>query len=140
MLGLRMNVTIPVEFDGGSLTAVFDTGARDSYLTRAGAHKAGITNRQLDQDPLRDVTSIDGRKAKARIHNVPEFVVGEELIRNFPFVVDEQSNRDQHYDMLLGMDWISKHHLWLSYTTDSLYIDSGEKKPANWKTVTLPAS
>jgi hypothetical protein len=47
--------------------------------------------------------------------------------------VPETANKGDQLEMILGMDWIATHRLWLSYTTDSLYIDSGEKKPASWK-------
>jgi predicted aspartyl protease len=133
LLGLNANVTLPVEFDGGSLTAVFDTGTGQSYLTREGAHKAGITNAQLDRDPIVVLTAINGKTRKVRRHTVSEFVVGEDLQRNFPVEVAEYFNRNDQYDMILGMDWIARHHIWLSYTTDSLYIDSGEKKPPAWR-------
>jgi Aspartyl protease len=132
LLGLNANVTIPVEFDGGSLTAIFDTGSVHSYLTREGAHKAGITNAQLDHDPIVVLTAINGKTRKVRRHTVSEFVVGEDLQRNFPVDVAEYFNRNDEFDMILGMDWIASHHIWLSYTTDSLYIDSGEKKPPEW--------
>jgi predicted aspartyl protease len=133
MLGLAVNVTLPVEFDGGSLKAVFDTGARMSYLTREGAHKAGITNTQLDHDPTINIGAINGKIIKARLHRVNEFVVGQDLQKDFPVAVAEHLNRDDEFDMILGMDWIARHHVWLSYTTDSLYVDSGEKKPLLWK-------
>jgi len=133
LLGLNANVTLPVKFDGGSLTAVFDTGTGQSYLTREGAHKAGITNAQLDRDPIVVLTAINGKTRKVRRHTVSEFVVGEDLQRNFPVEVAEYFNRNDQYDIILGMDWIARHHIWLSYTTDSLYIDSGEKKPSEWR-------
>ncbi len=128
-----LQLTIPVQFDGGTLVALLDTGASHSYLTRAGAHKAGITNAELDRDPFGPMKSIDGRTRKVRRHNVAELVVGEDIERNFPVDVAEYFNRDEEFDMILGMDWIAKHHLWLSLTTDSLYINSGEPKPASWK-------
>ncbi len=132
-LGLVEGVTIPVEFDGGSLNAIFDTGSVTSYLTREAAHRAGITNTQLDRDPIVEIHAINGRKKKVRRHRVTEFVVGEELVRDFPVDVAEYFNRDDNFDMILGMDWIATHHIWLSFTTDSLYIDSGEKKPSEWR-------
>ena len=135
MLALSANVTIPVAFDGGIVTAIFDTGARRTYMTREGAHKAGITNAQLDSDPLTEVSAINGKKQQARRHNVPEMVVGEDVVRDFSVNVAESRNRDNEFDMILGMDWIAKHRIWLSFSTDSLYVDSGEKKPPNW----LPA-
>ena len=30
--------------------------------------------------------------------------------------------------MILGMDYLGSHHLWLSLTTNALYIDSGESR------------
>jgi hypothetical protein len=135
LIGLALNVTIPVQFEGGSLNAVIDTGAATSYMTHAAAYKIGLTNALLEQDPFVEIHAIDDKPIKVRHHQFREFVVGEELLHNFPVNVARLFDRDEHFDMILGMDWIAKHHLWLSYTTDSLYIDSGEKKPSNWKQV-----
>jgi predicted aspartyl protease len=132
-LALPLNVTLAVEFDAGTLTAVLDTGATHSFLTRMGARKAGITAAELDRDPEEVASAIDGSKIKVRRHRVAEFVVGQDLEHDFPLEVAEGFDRRQQFDMILGMDWIAKHHLWISYTTDSLYIDSGELKPASWR-------
>jgi predicted aspartyl protease len=140
LLALRVNITIPVVFDTDTLRAVFDTGAQQSYLTLDGAHKAGLTNRELALDPEKSLVSADGTRVMVRIHKIKEFIVGEQLERDFPMLVAESFDRRQKYDMILGMDWIADHHIWLSYTTDSLYIDSGESKPAGWTTVQMPGA
>ena len=133
LFGLPMNITIPVQFDNGALNAVFDTGARVSYLSRAGARKAGIRRAELERDPIVEMKAINGAAKQVRRHIVPELVVGEDLVRNFTVYVAEDFSSNDEPDMILGMNWIATHHVWLSYTTDSLYIDSGEKKPFFWK-------
>jgi predicted aspartyl protease len=132
LLAISANFTIPVAFDGGIVEAMFDTGARQSFMTREGAHKAGITNAELDADPIAEIRAINGKKRKVRLHRVAEMVVGEDIVHDFPLNVAEYLNRDNDFDMILGMDWIAKHRIWLSFTTDSVYVDSGEKKPPNW--------
>ncbi len=133
ILGLPMNVTVPVQFDGGIVNAVFDTGSMYSMLSLRAAHWLGITNKALARDPEQDIAAIDQTKIRAHRHIIPNVFIGESPERDFMVYVPETANKGDQLEMILGMDWIATHRLWLSYTTDSLYIDSGEKKPASWK-------
>ena len=58
----------------------------------------------------------------------PEFA--SRVLHDVPIDVTRHFDRRDTWPMLLGMDYIEHHHLWLSYSTNALYIDSGEKKPA----------
>jgi Aspartyl protease len=120
-------VTIPVAFEGGVLDAEFDTGSDISYLTKAGARRAGVSDAELAKDPRSTLPGIDGVR-NIRKHRFSEIAIGEDVLRDFQMAVDESPHSDLSVDMIIGMDYIAKHHLWLSLSTNALFIDSGEKK------------
>ena len=120
-------VTMPVAFTGDLLEAEFDTGSMTSYLTRAGARKAGVSDAELDRDPLEVLTGVDGNR-KIRRHRFAEIAIGEDVLRDFTMDVDDAHYTNLGVDMIIGMDYIAQHHLWLSLSTNALFIDSGERK------------
>jgi predicted aspartyl protease len=120
-------VTLPVAFDADLLDAEIDTGAPTSYLTREGALRAGVTKDALAKDPTRDVPGLNGKR-KVRVHRFAQISIGEDVLRNFEIEVDDRPRNDFPVDMIIGLDYISQHHLWLSLSTNAVFIDSGEKK------------
>ncbi len=123
------DITIPVTFPTSDVNATFDTGSTASLMSHEAALDAGATRAALAADPTKESTAIDGRKRRVIIHKFPDLAVGEEELRDLPIGVTRYFNRDDP-DMILGMDYIEKHHFWLSFTTNALYIDSGEaRKP-----------
>jgi predicted aspartyl protease len=120
-------VTIPVSFPGGIIEAFFDTGSSKSLLSHAAARRAGVTNAQLDADPVHSITGINGAKRDVYMHTFPDIAIGEDELHNTTIAVTQHFDRRDD-DMILGMDYIATHHLWLSLTTNALYIDSGERR------------
>jgi predicted aspartyl protease len=122
-------ITIPVTFEGSTIDAEFDTGSTDSLLSHDAALDAGVKSSQLRADKLVSAMAINGHSREVYEHKFADLAIGEEEIRNFPIAVTKHFDR-RDTPMLLGMDYIARHHLWLSLTTDALYIDSGEaRKP-----------
>ena len=120
--------SVEVQFDGGILDALFDTGSARSMLSHEGAKAAGASSRALASDPIKTVKSIDNADTSVVLHTFPNVAIGEEEFHNYPMYVARHFDR-RDTDMILGMDYIATHHLWLSFTTNALYIDSGETKP-----------
>jgi predicted aspartyl protease len=128
--GELYGVSLPITFPGGTLEAEFDTGSMSSAMSYEGARSIGISSSALDADPFETVVGLNRRGAKFRVHHFPEMIVGEDVLHDVPIDVTRHFDRRDTWPMLLGMDYIEHHHLWLSYSTNALYIDSGEKKPA----------
>ncbi len=122
-------VTMPVAFDGGIVEAEVDTGASISFLTRTGAHKAGVSDAELDRDPIATLPGIDGNR-RVREHLFAQIAVGEDLLHNFKIDIDDSRSTNLGVDMIIGMDYMATHHLWLSLSTNAVFIDSGEPKKA----------
>ncbi len=121
------HVTIPVIFDGGELEAVVDTGAVRSVITREAASRIGVTAADYAKDPVSRIIDLGGEHGTAREHIFPEIVVGEDLFRNFHMLIVDKISTEAPVDMILGTDYLAQHHIWLSLSTNALYIDSGEK-------------
>jgi predicted aspartyl protease len=122
-------INIPVTFPHSEVNAAFDTGSTDSLLSHDAAIEAGATRMELARDKTVEGLAIDGRKRKVIVHQFPDLAIGEQELRNMPIGVAPTFDR-RDPDMILGMDYIEKHHFWLSFTTNALYIDSGEpRKP-----------
>jgi predicted aspartyl protease len=122
-------INIPVTFPHSDVNAAFDTGSTKSFMSHEAALDAGVTRAQLAADATVVSTAIDSRHRSVIVHKFPDLAIGEEELRDMPITVGRYFNRDDP-DMLLGMDYIDKHHFWLSFTTNALYIDSGEpRKP-----------
>lgn len=126
-LSLSLGVSVPVFFGDKTLDALFDTGAGISVMSRAAARGLGVTDAALAADPLTERTGASGISAKLRLHTFSDVTVGEDVFHRFPIAVIPEFDKRDTAPMILGMDYIAKHHLWLSYTTNALYIDSGEK-------------
>jgi predicted aspartyl protease len=120
-------ISLPVTFPGGFVDALFDTGSSDSMLSHAAARDAGVSVAALDADPVQTITGIDGAKTKAHLHRFDDIAIGEEELHNVTMAVAMHFDR-RDTSMILGMDYIGTHHIWLSLTTNSIYIDSGEKR------------
>lgn len=124
---LRLGTSVPVFFGGQSVEALFDTGAGISMLSRRAARFLGVTDAMLDADPVIERIGMNGQKAKFRKHVFADMTIGEDNFHDFPIAVIPESDRRDTFQMVLAMDYIATRHLWLSYTTNALYIDSGEK-------------
>jgi len=121
--------TIPVVFDSETLNAIVDTGAERTYLTRRGAHRAGVSDAQLAQDQVTEIGGFNGKGRKVRRHKFDMFGIGEEILTDFMVdVAEEDTAVDSEIDMILGMDYFGKRRIWLSFGSNVFYIDSGIKR------------
>ena len=125
--GFGFHVSIPVAFEGGLIEATIDTGAERSFLSYDAARQAGATAAQLETDPKKPAAGINGSTRNMAYHRFPDLAIGEEELRDFSIMVAPAFDR-RDLPMILGMDYLGNHHLWLSLTTNALYIDSGERR------------
>ena len=120
-------VSIPVAFPDATVDALFDTGTNGSMLSHESARSAGVSNDELNADRIKKLTGLNGKQTEVRMHRFPDIAIGEDEIRDTTMAVALSFDR-RDPSMILGMDYIGAHHLWLSLTTNALYIDSGERR------------
>jgi TonB family protein len=123
----RGAITVPISFPDADLDAAFDTGAPETLLSYSAALDTGVTAGELDTDPVKTISGMNGHERRMRIHGFKDLAIGQEELRDQPLLVSPAFDR-RDWPMVLGMDYIAKHRFWLSYSTASLYTDSGEQR------------
>jgi predicted aspartyl protease len=136
------HVVIPMMLDGREVTATLDTGAPGTYLSEAAAHRLfGIdtTSPGMERDPDAPPQSPYAYRYKFKSLSVGGLAVSNPLIGILPDLARQAFNR-RHNDkedfdpvtatqlretpVLLGMDVLSKLHLYIAYKERKLYITS----------------
>jgi hypothetical protein len=51
-------------------------------------------------------------------------------MRDFKIDIDESRATNIGIDMIVGMDYMATHHLWLTLATNAMFIGSGEPEKA----------
>jgi len=120
----RGQFLFPVELNGHSVTALFDTGSRGETVSRATANSIGITDTQLDNDPSSTGTSGGLRKYATRRHRFDTFKVGADTFHGIP--LDVVDFHQAGVDMMIGIDYMHWRRFFLSYSTGLLFI---QKEP-----------
>lgn len=127
-IGLGPLVALPVRFfPNPDLYALFDTGSGTSLMSFQGALDAGATRAGLDADPPHVITGITGEQETGKLHRFPQLIIGRTQINDASIPVRMQFDR-RDLSMIMGMDLISRYHIWLSYRTWSIFIDTNVKR------------
>ncbi len=112
---------IRVNVAGKALTAVLDTGAPGSLLFRDAARSVGLRLSALTMDPHFRAAGTGSGTTGAVSHTLAALVVGDLTISNLPVtIVDQAAPADA--DMLLGLDFMSRVHTWLSFSSRSIIL------------------
>lgn len=110
-----------VYVNGKRLTAIFDTGADASILTRRAAERAGVNVNDRDVNAAGTIGGVGGGVVRTWIAPVASFKIGDEEIRNTKIRVGEL-NASLGADMLLGADFFISHRIWVSNAQRKLYF------------------
>jgi len=115
-----MNIKGPVYVNGVRLTAMFDTGASASFLTRRGAARAGIKSSDPGVAFAGYSSGIGRRAVKNWTVLVKSFKIDQEEIRNTKMRFGDFDIDD--VDMLVGMDFFLAHHIFVSNSQHKMYL------------------
>lgn len=99
--------------NGVKLRAMFATGKAYTTITEKAAAKAGVKTTDAGVTPLGE----GGKSWKASFNSV---IVGNEEIKNEPLEID--ATNDDFYDVLIGADFFSKHHLYVANSQQKIYF------------------
>jgi predicted aspartyl protease len=108
-----------VTINGTRLRAVIDTGAQHSAIFRDSAHRAGVGEAALVAQSI--ARGVGPRLVQADVRISPPVVVGDLTITNMPIRVLDQRHMDDA-DMLLGYDFVTRVHVWISRSSDSVIL------------------
>jgi tetratricopeptide (TPR) repeat protein len=110
----------PVYVNGVRLTAIFDTGAPGSSMTRSGAARAGIKPTDAGVTFAGYSHGIGKNSVKNWTTVVKSFKIDQEEIRNTKMRFGDYELQDA--DMLVGMDFFLAHHIFVSNSQHKMYL------------------
>ena len=117
------HVSVPVRIGLSTLDLTLDTGAPGLVLTRRAAARAGATPDVLDQDRKIGGSGVNNRAFEARLHIFPRVEVGTQVFGDVPAAVVDNS-RLNRYDGLLGLMFLRRSRVWLSYATGTIFMQT----------------
>jgi predicted aspartyl protease len=106
--------------DGRRVAAFFDTGAQASVLDSAFAARLGVGPGALAHDPAMPSRGVTGQVVEAHRHRFERLEVAGVAVRDPVFAVTPLNLFDA--DLIIGMDWLRAHRLWLSYGAPAIFI------------------
>ena len=111
-------IALDIKLDDHPMTAILDTGASSTLISRKEALAAGVTLDGLDFDRARNARGIDENAVEVRRHWFGSLEVGDERMNNFHFgVADVQTGTT-----LLGRDFLRFNRVLISYPRQTLFI------------------
>ncbi len=113
---------IDVTINGMKVRALIDSGAYATLLTRHAAERAGIDLNAPDVKQSNAVMGFGAKSVKAWIVRVNSFSVGTETIQHSQMQVIDGNLGDGNNDMLLGLDYLLAHHIFIANSQRKAYF------------------
>jgi predicted aspartyl protease len=121
------HIKIPIWLDGADMDAMLDTGAGGLLLSREAALRAGATAEELAQDRVVEGAGIGG-KGTSRRHHFHVLLIGKDEYHDIDAgVSDKPANASamfEKYDAIVGMRYLFHHRVWISYGTETLFLQT----------------
>jgi predicted aspartyl protease len=122
------HMALPIAVDGVPVQVMLDTGAPDLVLTELQAARAGAS-----LDSLRGGRAIVGhgvndREYVGHVHVFQTVRVGRASYQEVIAEVVPRA-RLQSFEGLLGLAFLLQHRIWLSYATNTLFIEAAPAPP-----------
>ena len=121
------HLQIPIWIDNADLDAILDTGASSGLiLTRQAARQAGALDADLANDPEEHLTGVSGGQY-FKVHRSQTLLIGKEVYHNVKAFVGDGSPGDKDRGSLVGISYLLNHKVWLSYGTQTLFLQPTAK-------------
>jgi len=114
-------LVIMARIDGVRVRALLDTGAGNSVLTASGIHRMKLDDRLMDADPSMVVTGVGLHAVTVRQHRFDALEVGG-VVSDQPEIWAAQIYPTPIVDMLLGMDWVIRQRIWVSFSGHAVFV------------------
>jgi predicted aspartyl protease len=119
------HVTVPVRIDGAVLHLTLDTGAANLVLSTRAAAEAGATPEILEQNPQITGFGMNNRSFPAWLHIFRRLEVGRQVFGDIRAVVVNRGRYSDTGDGLLGIEFLKRGPVWISYATGMFFVESG---------------
>ncbi|HSU04878.1 MAG TPA: retroviral-like aspartic protease family protein [Acetobacteraceae bacterium] len=114
-------LAVPVQVDGRALRALLDTGASRSLIIAPGMARLGLTPDRLIGDVNGVARGIGRSGVTVQAHRFDTLLVGNQALHD-PVLLVSPVRVVPTVDMLLGLDWLQAHQIWLSYSTMQVFV------------------
>ena len=112
---------VSVEIAGKRLQALLDSGSPVTALYRRTARRIGLQKTDLTASETGTTGGIGPDDVRTWRHVVAPVAVGDITISNMPVdILDQRSEGPD--DMILGLDFFSRVHLWLSFSSQTVIM------------------
>jgi predicted aspartyl protease len=118
-----------IAIDGHPVTALIDWGSRSTTVTDETAVSLGVTSAMMARDPSGNTLGVDQNEVPIRMHRFDEVLIGSTRFHNVALEV--AALRVTDVGMLLGADYVTRRHVWLSYASDQLFVQRGPQVAAS---------
>ena len=113
---------VDVMIDGKSIRALLDSGAAATLLGRRAAERVGIDLHGPGVKAGGPVHGIGAKTYQSWIVPIDTFSVGTETIRHSEMLVMDGNIGDGSTDMILGVDFMLAHHMYIANSQRKLYF------------------
>jgi predicted aspartyl protease len=114
----RLQLTVTL--DGKELHALLDSGATTSVLDLPAAERLGVSRDVLASEQGGEGFGAAGVNFQRVLHTFRTMDVGAERVTAPRLAVLDRGLRET--DMLLGLDWLRTHHVFISFRRHTLFI------------------
>ena len=111
---------LPVRVNGRDMRALIDTGSNRTVVSTQASVRAGVTQAILQRDPQQKVRGIGAGEVTAYEHRFIELRIGPEDLPFMPVLIMPLPIRGN--DFLLGIDWLGMRPVWVSWSTDQVFV------------------
>lgn len=111
-----------VMINGKKLRALLDSGASATMLSRPAAERVGIDLNAANVKSGGTISGFGAKFLKSWIVPINSFSVGTELIQHSQMMVMDGSFGNDGIDMLIGVDFILAHHMFIANSQRKAYF------------------
>ncbi len=115
------SVVVDVSIAGKSLRALLDSGSDSSVIYRSAARRLGLDDAALASDRQGSMQGIGSHAVQYRRHVIEPLTIGDLTVRNMPADIS-QERRAGDFDMILGLDFFLRVHVWMSFSSHTLIM------------------
>jgi clan AA aspartic protease (TIGR02281 family) len=115
----ELSPVIDVSINGVKLRAVIDSGSDRTTLFRDSAGRAGVGAAAALRRAM--ARGVGPRLVKSETRLSDPVVIGDLTLSNMPIDVVDQRH-PEHVDMLLGLDFLTRVHVWVSHSSNSVVM------------------